>query len=347
MRSICFIVTLAVAALASRAWAGDCPNIVLIVADDQGWTDFGFMGHDVIKTPHLDRLARVGVRMVDHFTASPAPAHGRAGLLTGAAPMQAGTPLEKVLAGAGYTCQTVDAAGVAPLVESATPGKPFLATVNLTSFLLQLVVTSRLIRYMGVRGAMFILPVLALVNYSIIAIAPILLVVRIGKIAENATDYSIQNTLRQALFLPTTREAKYKAKAAIDTFFTRVGDLTQAAAGESAADGEGNGDPFARDRRRPAHRRADDGAGVGTGEQPGEKRAGKHQIGRGEFQKDPDALAGDERDAQARGEDQTLRPVALFGEEDSPEPPEADQHRGQHRSDGDLHDEGRQQELFG
>jgi AAA family ATP:ADP antiporter len=70
--------------------------------------------------------------------------------------------------------------------------------------------------------------VLALVNYSIIAIAPILAVVRIGKILENATDYSIQNTLRQALFLPTTREAKYKAKAAIDTFFARVGDLVQA-----------------------------------------------------------------------------------------------------------------------
>ena len=102
------------------------------------------------------------------------------------------------------------------------------ATVNLVSFLLQLLVTSRLIRHMGVRGAMFILPVLALVNYSIIAIAPILAVVRIGKIAENATDYSIQNTLRQALFLPTTREAKYKAKAAVDTFFTRIGDLTQA-----------------------------------------------------------------------------------------------------------------------
>jgi AAA family ATP:ADP antiporter len=102
------------------------------------------------------------------------------------------------------------------------------ATVNLLSFLLQLLVTSRVLRYMGVRGAMFILPVLALVNYSIIAIAPILAVVRIGKILENATDYSIQNTLRQALFLPTTREAKYKAKAAIDTFFARVGDLVQA-----------------------------------------------------------------------------------------------------------------------
>ena len=103
-----------------------------------------------------------------------------------------------------------------------------IATVNLVGFLLQLFVTSRVIRFMGVRGALFILPVLALVNYSIIAVAPILAVVRIGKILENSTDYSIQNTLRQALFLPTSREAKYKAKAAIDTFFTRAGDVVSA-----------------------------------------------------------------------------------------------------------------------
>ena len=103
------------------------------------------------------------------------------------------------------------------------------ATVNLVGFLLQLFATSRVIRLMGVRGALFILPVLALINYSIIAVAPILAVVRIGKILENSTDYSIQNTLRQALFLPTSREAKYKAKAAIDTFFTRGGDVLSAA----------------------------------------------------------------------------------------------------------------------
>jgi AAA family ATP:ADP antiporter len=60
------------------------------------------------------------------------------------------------------------------------------------------------------------------------AVAPILAVVRIGKIMENSTDYSIQNTLRQALFLPTSREAKYKAKAAIDTFCTRLGDVAAA-----------------------------------------------------------------------------------------------------------------------
>ena len=101
--------------------------------------------------------------------------------------------------------------------------------MNLVGFLLQLFVTSRVIRFIGVRGALFILPVLALINYSIIAVAPILAVVRIGKILENSTDYSIQNTLRQALFLPTSREAKYKAKAAIDTFFTRAGDVLSAA----------------------------------------------------------------------------------------------------------------------
>ena len=104
----------------------------------------------------------------------------------------------------------------------------FYATVNLVGFLLQLFVASRALRYLGVRGSLFILPVLALVNYSVIAVAPLLAVIRIGKILENSTDYSIQNTVRQALFLPTSREAKYKAKAAIDTFGQRFGDVTSA-----------------------------------------------------------------------------------------------------------------------
>jgi arylsulfatase A-like enzyme len=39
------------------AVAGERPNVVLIVADDQGWMDFGFMGSKVVKTPHLDKLA--------------------------------------------------------------------------------------------------------------------------------------------------------------------------------------------------------------------------------------------------------------------------------------------------
>jgi uncharacterized sulfatase len=47
-----------VASCAGREPAqADRPNVVLIVGDDQGWTDFGFMGHPVVRTPHLDRLA--------------------------------------------------------------------------------------------------------------------------------------------------------------------------------------------------------------------------------------------------------------------------------------------------
>jgi ATP:ADP antiporter, AAA family len=104
----------------------------------------------------------------------------------------------------------------------------FFGWVNLAGFLMQLLLASRVMRVLGVRGSLFIMPIVALVNYSMIAVVPILAVVRIGKILENSTDYSIQNTVRQALFLPTTREAKYKAKAAIDTFCTRLGDVTAA-----------------------------------------------------------------------------------------------------------------------
>jgi AAA family ATP:ADP antiporter len=93
---------------------------------------------------------------------------------------------------------------------------------------LQMFAVSRIFRYLGVRAAVFILPCIALTGYSFILFLPLLAVVQWVKVFENGTDYSIQNTTRQALFLPTSREAKYKAKAAIDTFFVRSGDVVQA-----------------------------------------------------------------------------------------------------------------------
>ena len=57
----------------------------------------------------------------------------------------------------------------------------------------------------------------------------LLMLIRIAKILENSVDYSIQKTAFQALFLPTSRDAKYKAKSAIDSFFWRIGDMLQAA----------------------------------------------------------------------------------------------------------------------
>jgi uncharacterized sulfatase len=40
---------------------GEQPNIVLILSDDQAWTDYGFMGHPAIKTPNLDAMAKQSV----------------------------------------------------------------------------------------------------------------------------------------------------------------------------------------------------------------------------------------------------------------------------------------------
>ena len=48
--------------LAGQSWSVEAapPNIVMIVADDQGWGDYSFMGHAHIRTPQIDRLAAEG-----------------------------------------------------------------------------------------------------------------------------------------------------------------------------------------------------------------------------------------------------------------------------------------------
>jgi len=104
----------------------------------------------------------------------------------------------------------------------------FLFLVSVTALVLQLFIVSRLIKYAGVRVGVLVLPVLAFTGYAVLAFAPILALVRAVKIAENATDYSIQNTVRNVLFLPTSRDEKYKAKQAIDSFFQRAGDVLSA-----------------------------------------------------------------------------------------------------------------------
>jgi AAA family ATP:ADP antiporter len=104
----------------------------------------------------------------------------------------------------------------------------YYAWTNLVSFLIQAFLVSRIFKYIGVRKSLFILPALSFATFGSILILPIMSVVRVLKIAENGTNYSLQNTIRNALLLPTSREAKYKAKAAIETFCVRLGDVTQA-----------------------------------------------------------------------------------------------------------------------
>ncbi len=104
----------------------------------------------------------------------------------------------------------------------------FQSYVNLFAWLIQLFLVSRIFRWIGVRGAMLFLPFIAFGGYSLIIGGATFALVKWTKIAENCTDYSLMNTVKQALFLITSREAKYKAKAAIDTFFVRAGDVLQA-----------------------------------------------------------------------------------------------------------------------
>ena len=100
--------------------------------------------------------------------------------------------------------------------------------VNIVAFLLQAFVTSRVVKYGGLKAALLALPFIAFGGYAIVAAGAGFAIVRWVKTAENATDYSIMNTARQLLWLPTTREEKYKAKQTIDTFFMRGGDVLSA-----------------------------------------------------------------------------------------------------------------------
>lgn len=104
----------------------------------------------------------------------------------------------------------------------------YFTVVNVLTALIQAFLVSRAIKFLGVRGALLVLPAVSLLGYLAMAFIPVLGLIRGAKIAENSLDYSLQNTTRNALYLPTSREAKYKAKQANDTFFVRLGDLASA-----------------------------------------------------------------------------------------------------------------------
>lgn len=104
----------------------------------------------------------------------------------------------------------------------------FFFWVNLLGVFLQSFVVSRVVKYWGLAVGLLALPLIALGNSLAFAFVPLLAVVRIGKVLENATDYSLNNTVRQMLWLPTSQAMKYKAKQAVDTFFVRLGDVSSA-----------------------------------------------------------------------------------------------------------------------
>ncbi len=74
----------------SDIWAEDRPNVVMILSDDQAYTDFGFMGNELVQTPHIDRLAEQSARYVNGYVPSSVCRPSLATLLTGLYPHEHG-----------------------------------------------------------------------------------------------------------------------------------------------------------------------------------------------------------------------------------------------------------------
>lgn len=87
---------LAAGGLAGFAAPHRAPNIVVVLADDLGYGDLGSYGGRLIRTPHLDRMAREGARLTDFYACANICTPSRAGLLTGRYPIRTGLAHEVI-----------------------------------------------------------------------------------------------------------------------------------------------------------------------------------------------------------------------------------------------------------
>ena len=101
------------------SWAANArqPNVIIIFTDDQGSVDLNCYGSKDLVTPHMDSLAKRGVRFTQFYAAAPVCSPSRAGLLTGRYPVRAGMP--------GNAGSTKGRPGLAP--EEVTIAETFKA----------------------------------------------------------------------------------------------------------------------------------------------------------------------------------------------------------------------------
>ena len=116
----------------------------------------------------------------------------------------------------------------APQAQAAFIGRfmgNYYSAITLVGFLLQLLLVSRIILMAGLARALMVTPIAFLAGYLLIGVVPIFALLQSVLVVQKSLDYSLLNTTRSALLLPTSRAEKYQAKTAIDTFFYRLGDL--------------------------------------------------------------------------------------------------------------------------
>lgn len=103
----------------------------------------------------------------------------------------------------------------------------FYMYVNIATLLLQALAVRPLLKTIGVGGALISLALFNLCIYLSVLALPVLAWFAVVKVADNSLDYSLANTTKQILFLPLDRYTRYEGMLAINTFFTRFGDLIQ------------------------------------------------------------------------------------------------------------------------
>ena len=116
----------ACATYANRAKASNRPNVVMILADDQSYRDFGFMGNDLVHTPNIDRLAAQSARYPNGYVSMSVCRPSLATLLTGLYPHQHGIHflLPAILSAVGLPHEASPRMGGIDLMPSAIGEKP-------------------------------------------------------------------------------------------------------------------------------------------------------------------------------------------------------------------------------
>ena len=97
-------------------------------------------------------------------------------------------------------------------------------SVNTLTLLLQIFVTGRLMKFLGVTATLLFMPVLSLFGFAAMGLAPVLTVLAVFQVARRASTFAFMRPAREVLFTVLRREDKYKAKSFIDTFGYRCGD---------------------------------------------------------------------------------------------------------------------------
>lgn len=101
-------------------------------------------------------------------------------------------------------------------------------TVNTLTLLTQLFLVGRLVRWMGVAGILVTIPLLLMIGFTALALAPVFAVLVTVQILRRAGNYAIMRPAREMLYVVLGREEKYKAKNFNDTVVYRGGDALSA-----------------------------------------------------------------------------------------------------------------------